>query len=131
MNAAELANCDTWWRGPAFLLQSENTWPVNKAFEKPIGDDELKLSVGSQKEKARLQEPRMDNETYHTFVALEEGMPFPLDPSHYSSWLKVRRIQAWVNRFIENCQRKNVDRMSGELVVDELKKAEIQLIKQT
>ena len=25
--------------------QSEDTWPINKTFEKPIGDNELKRSV--------------------------------------------------------------------------------------
>ena len=56
---------------------------------------------------------------------------FPLDPSRYSSWLKLKRIQAWVTRFIENCQKPKTARTSGQLVADELKRAEVQLIKQT
>ena len=128
MHSNELVKCDSRWRGPAFLQESEDTWPLNETFDRPIGDDEIKRSV-SQRTTSSLQKPRGDQESYHTFLASAEGVAFPLDPTYYSSWLKLRRIQAWVNRFIENCRRKTADRMSGELMVDELKKAEIQLIK--
>ena len=30
MKATELVDCCTWWRGPQFLTQSEETWPVNR-----------------------------------------------------------------------------------------------------
>ena len=104
MHANELAKCDSWWRGPAFLQESEDTWPLNKTFAKPIGNDEIKRSV-SQRTTSSLQEPRGDQESYHTFLALVEGVALPLDPTYYSSWLKLKRIQAWVNRFIINCRR--------------------------
>ena len=80
---------------------------------------------------SRPQEPREGGETCHTFVALAECVAFPLVPTNYSSWLKLRRIKAWINRFVENCQKKRLGRISGGLMVDELMKAEIQLIKQT
>ena len=54
-----------------------------------------------------------------------------MDPSRYSSWLKLRKIQAWVNRSIENLQKSKGERTSGELSADELNRAEIQLIKET
>ena len=41
MSATELVNCHTWWRGPEYLLQSEDLWPVSKNFDKPQGNDEL------------------------------------------------------------------------------------------
>ena len=63
-------------------------------------------------------------------VAAHESQ-FLVDPSRYSSWLKLRRIQAWVNRFIENSQKLKRDRTFGELSADELNRAEIQLIKET
>ena len=53
----------------------------------------------------------------------------PVDPRRYSTWLKLRRIQSWINRFIQNCKRQNADRTSGELLADELNKAEIQLVR--
>ena len=87
MHANELAKCDSWWRRPAFLQQPEDKWPLNKTFDKPIGDDEMKRSV-SQRTTSSLQEARGDQESYHTFLALAEGVAFPLDPTYYSSWLK-------------------------------------------
>ncbi|MCG8047835.1 MAG: hypothetical protein N0E48_19790, partial [Candidatus Thiodiazotropha endolucinida] len=48
-----------------------------------------------------------------------------LNPNNYSSWLKLRRIQSWINRFLGNCQKHKTERTSGELEADELKKAEI------
>ena len=60
-----------------------------------------------------------------SFVALTDGDCSPLDPTHYSSWLKLRRIQAWVNRFVQNCKKKPAARMIGELSADKVKSAEV------
>ena len=65
-----------------------------------------------------------------SFVALTDGDCGPLDPTHYSSWLKLRRIRARVNRFVQDCKKKPAARMIGELIAGELKRAEVQLIKQ-
>ena len=82
---------------------------------------------------SRTQEPKVGDKTYHvgTFVAVDEVVASLLAPHRYSSWLKLKRIQAWINRFFGNCQRKGTGRISRELTVDELQQAEIQLIKQT
>ena len=74
--------------------------------------------------------PEMDHSMRRTFVALTDRQDYPLDPTHYSSWLKLRRTVAWVNRFIENCKKNAAFRMTGELKADELKKSEIKLVKQ-
>ena len=68
--------------------------------------------------------PEMDHSMRRTCVALTDRQDYPLDPTHYSSWLKLRRTVAWVNRFIENCKNAAF-RMTGELKADELKKSEI------
>ena len=65
-----------------------------------------------------------------TFVALTDRQDCPLGPTHYSSWLKLQRILAWVNPFIENCMMDVAVRMTGELIADELKRSEIQLVRQ-
>ena len=51
------------------------TWPINKTFEKPIGDIELKRSVYAGND-SRSHEPREDDEACHTFVALAECEDF-------------------------------------------------------
>lgn len=107
MKATDLAKSNTWWRGPDFLRQSENTWPISKAFGKPTGDVEIKRSTAVRKEIPKNQNSGvLDNRSHDcassAYIAVDanEGT-FLLDPSHYSSWLKLRRIQAWVNRFIK------------------------------
>ena len=130
MHASDLAKCNSWWRGPEFLLQPEATWPLNKTFDKPIGDNEMKRS-SKQRPVSSIHEPLGDQENHHTFLASTECVAFTVEPTRYSSWLRLRRVQAWVSRFIENCRRKSANRTSGELMTDELKKAEIQLIKHT
>ena len=126
MCAIDLANCNTWRRGPSFLRQTEDTWPTNKTSDQPIGDDEMKRFL-TQKIIYSVPEPR----DHHTYLASAAGVTFTVDPRHYSSWLKLRRIQAWVNRFIENSRKRSTEKKPGELIADERKKAEIQLLKHT
>ena len=97
-----------------------------KKIENPIGDGEVK---GSSSSTHRKQEVGGSMRCFF-FVALTDGDCGPLDPTHYSSWLKLRRIRAWVNRFVQDCKKKPAARMIGELIADELKRAEVQLIKQ-
>ena len=105
-------------------------WPRNKIFEQLVGNNEIRRS---SRVEPRTQEPKVGDKTYHvgTFVAVDEGVASLLAPHKYSSWLKLKRIQAWINRFVGNCQRKGTGRISRELMVDELQQAEIQHIKQT
>ena len=105
-------------------------WPRNKIFEQPVGNNEIRRS---SRVESRTQEPKVGYKTYHvgTFVAVDEGVASLLAPHKYSSWLKLKRIQAWINRFVGNCQRKGTGRISRELTVDEPQQAEIQLLKQT
>ena len=119
MPANDLAKCNSWWRGPAFLSQTEDMWPRNKIFDQAVGNNEIRRS---SRVESRTQEPKVGDKTYHvgTFVAVDEGVESPLAPHKYSSWLKLKRIQAWINRFVGNCQRKGTGRISRESTVDEL-----------
>ena len=126
MSAIDLANCNTWWRGPSFLRQTEDTWPTNKISDQPIGDDKMKRIL-TQKIIYSVSEPR----DHHTYLASAADVTFPVDPRHYSSWLKLKIIQAWVNRFTEYSRKRSAEKKPGELIADELKKAEIQLLKHT
>ena len=42
MKAEELKVFNKWWKGPEFLLQSEEAWPLNKVIDKPCENAELK-----------------------------------------------------------------------------------------
>ena len=129
MHAGELAECDSWWRGPVFLRELEDVWPKNKVFEVPTGDVEIKHSA-PRRMKLIHQESEVDCNIPCTFVALAAAENYIIDPTKYFSWLKLRRIVAWVNWFIENCKRDVAIRMTGELIADELKRSEIQLVRQ-
>ena len=58
-------------------------------------------------------------------------MEFPINPCNYSSLLRLKRVLAWVNRFVVNCKKQTEYRSSGELLRDELKRAEFQIIHYT
>ena len=128
LKAIELIDCYSWWRGPEFLRQSEDTWPVNKSLGKPSGDNEIKRLSKTNRIVGQFQESETTDVVYG-FVAITQDTENPVDPKRYSSWLKLRRIQAWINRFIQNCQIPKSDRTTGELLAVELKKAKIQLIR--
>ena len=59
MHATALANCDSWWRGPLFLQDSEDAWPNNKVFDTPLGDPEVKHSA-PRGMKSNRREPEVD-----------------------------------------------------------------------
>ena len=136
LKTTDLVKSKTWWEGPEFLIHTVDTWPINRNFTTPTGDVVLKGATASWVEAPSSQTHgykvnRSQDPISSVFMTLDANEDtFPLDPSRYSSWLK-KRIQAWVTRFIENCQKPKTARTSGQLVADELKRAEVQLIKQT
>ena len=68
--------------------------------------------------------------TLNTYVtAVELSGQFTVDPQRYSNWSRLKRVTAWINRFTNNWQKQKGDRKSGELLTDETKIAEVQLIK--
>ena len=109
MKASDLVYCSTWWRGPEFLRLSDEMWHVNKSFEKPRDDNEMKRLSKLNRAAGSYHESKSAN----GFVIIADDTVFPVDPRHYSSWLKIRRIQSWSNRFIQNCQRKKTNRIYG------------------
>ena len=135
MRAADLKTCDKWWKGPEFLLQPVETCSLNKLINRPTENAELK-STTKLVDTREIQmagtnhDSQSDEEIRRVFMTtVEMDTPFTIDLHLYSSWLKLRRITAWVNRFITNCQKQK-ERTSGELQTDELKVAEVQLIKE-
>lgn len=56
---------------------------------------------------------------------------FLLKPRNYSSLLRLKRVLAWINRFVDNSRKQKENRTSGELLSDEMKRAEVQHIHYT
>ena len=87
MSAANLAKSDAWWRRPDFLRQGEEKWPASKSFEKPTGDVELKRCATTT---LNMQASPFMDRAYLTVTLGAGNLNFPLDPSHFSSWLRLR-----------------------------------------
>ena len=131
MKATELIENSKWWSGPDFLGDSEKNWPTNKEFEQPVWGAELKRSTGTPRNYNLEVENNSFRDSVFMSATATEGSQASIDPSRYSSWLKLKRIRAWIDRFIENCQKPKSDRITGGLSAEELYQAEIKLIKET
>ena len=57
------------------------------------------------------------------------GTTWRLDPTRFSSWLRLKRIRSWVNRFIHNYKQQKDKRTKEELTSEEIGDSEIQLIR--
>ena len=53
-----------------------------------------------------------------------------LQPTLFSSWKRLTRVRAWVNRFIRNCKATPYSRIVGELSPEEIRDAENEIIMQ-
>ena len=76
-----------------------------------------------------MQASTFRDRTYLTVTLGADNLNFPLDPSHFSNWLRLRKVLSLVNRFINNFQKFRTDREYGEFLSSELKNAELQLIR--
>ena len=106
-----------WWHGPPFLLSSRgDEWAV---------PEELHLDPQSP-------EVRVSENERGVFASnvREAAEPCIVDSRRYSSWLRYKRVIAWVLRFACNARRNHgLDRTVGPLSVEELTAAEICAIK--
>ena len=126
MTAADLENCERWWKGPEFLRKPEEAWPTKVIKDNHTGYDEMKRS-GRPTIFTRTEN---SSESVYMVVTGNEDN-FPLEPRNYSSLLHLKRVLAWINRFVDNSRKQKENRTSGELLSDELKRAEVQIIHHT
>ena len=110
MNPEEL-NSSNWFTGPDFLLADEDSWP-NSAVQE-LGADDIEIRSRS------------------VLVALGMAVEVErIDMSRFRSWLRLKRVVAWMVRFLTNCRRAdNEDREAKVLSVDEINDAEHIIVK--
>ena len=116
-SASQLKEPALCWNGPAFLRQDQNSWPC---MEVPG----LSPDVPEMK--------RTAEKTVVGFVSdaaePEPLQPLHVDPARFSSWIKCKRVVAWVLRFVGNT--KGREKEQGHLTVEELHRAEQLIIRQ-
>ena len=116
---SQLQNDSVWWSGPLFLSLDETHWPKQQ-FLKQSTDEERKKSY------------KEINDCSHSFFVKtieNDDVECCVNPENCSRWMRLVRVQAWVNRFIQNCRLQTSDRLVGELKTDELEEAETQIIR--
>ena len=115
LSVSALTEAETWWKGPVFLVQEETEWPEKK----------LKFRVEPDIEVRKQYQGESEQVTTFLSTSKEDR----LDPTRYSSWTRLTRLFATVNRFIENCRLPLTLRKKGTLRPDEIVTSEMQLIR--
>ncbi|GFW19476.1 transposable element Tcb2 transposase [Trichonephila clavipes] len=107
-----LTKDDLWWYGPKWLRENKLKW---SKLNDIVIDDKLKNFEPRSRE---ILQNLYTSEFKETIVKLE----------NFDSLLKVKRIIAWVKRFIFNCR--NFSKFEGPLSADELSKVEEHLVRE-
>jgi hypothetical protein len=119
--ALDLVNNSMWWTGPEFLSTAEDNWPVQP----------VKTATSVSQERQEVNRNRIEAVTTtmltrnYTVIKLCDR----LAPVRYSNFRRLSRTQAWVLRFINNCQSLKQNRIQGELHREEIQESEILLLK--
>ena len=104
LRPAQLNTNHRYYRGPEFLYMPVDVWPESK-IEVP------KKKVEESERKARWVEVLHESEVL-------------LGWKRYSSLAKMRRVVAYVKRFLKNTRTKKEERLTGPLTVPELRSAQ-------
>jgi len=87
-SAEQLTDDPTWWTGPAFLAEPQDTWPDRRIVPPAELPGQLKREVTM------------------VAVAPQSSPQHRLHPDNFSSWNHLVRITAWCRRFINNVRRR-------------------------
>ena len=100
---AELAQQHIWWNGPGWLRGPQSEWPRSPELGRQLSPTEgYEIPV-------------------ETSLVVSEELPLL---EKISSYTRLRRITAWIFRFINNCRRKGNHKNLDALSTAELKQAE-------
>eukprot|EP00795_Rhopilema_esculentum_P006549 gene6549-12041_t len=88
LSVTALVQNESWWNGPSFLYNPEESWPDNQ-FQ--VTDEAI----------SEMKKTAVDT----TALFVTEKSDEILDPKRYSKWNRLIKVNAWVNRFLNNCRR--------------------------
>eukprot|EP00794_Sanderia_malayensis_P010469 gene10469-11564_t len=138
MTVSALAGSDQWWKGPVFLRVTEEQWPVNQ-FEMSLEAEneqkkscqlKLKSAIEMHEKKQSLFAATDSTKRSTTRKSMEKEEYWALEPSRFSSWLRLTRIVAWVYGFLSNCRTTQNRIIQHELTDKEIKDAEVCVIRE-
>jgi hypothetical protein len=109
LNPSQLQKSELWLNGPQFLQTSEQYWPTSLTTMNDQNVPEQKSTTIS------LAIQTIDNEFNLIFK--------------FSTYNKLKRVTAYLRRFINNCKSKKDQRIIGPLVPAELANSETTIIK--
>ena len=130
LKSQELNDKHMWWKGPDFLYSPETEWPGQITSDDSTHEEVLRETV---KKEPAITHALVANEISS---AQNKGMHQIIDIARYSSWSKLLRVTAYVNRFIKNLRAtvtggepRDLTTKNDELTAAELKPAETSWIK--
>ena len=121
-----LTNSDIWWYAPKFLEQSESDWPEN-CIDTP---DTAKEEVKKAKKAIENEVANAKSRQVTLSSVKKEVTEKVVDPRNYSDLNKLKRVRAWIYRFINNSQIPSHKRLFGELTSTEIEDSEIEIIRE-
>lgn len=103
---AELLQHKLWWEGPPWLLKEPAEWPCSPdpVSDSPVAASELCLA------------------------SIVEPTPLVIAADKFSSFTKLKRVVAWIKRFISRCKKTPSSPPSTVLSVPELNDAEVYIL---
>ena len=100
----ELLNHKLWWKGPKWLTMSQSQWPTPVPLPaNETCDEEREVYIAT------------------TYTSTCQVLPY----DRYSTFSKLKRVTAWIFRFLNNCcPQRNSPMLQPYLSIDELSQAE-------
>ena len=114
---------DEWFHGPKWLLGEESTWPVRKAEELVMTEQQKSLVDKEEKKK----EAKVKEKVVLLSKAEEVDLDEIIDPTRYSTLTKLLRITALCLKFIDRLKKKMVEL---DISAEDIEKAKDMWIRQ-
>eukprot|EP00794_Sanderia_malayensis_P002102 gene2102-2387_t len=139
MTVSALAGSDQWWKGPVFLRVTEEQCESVNQFEMSLEAEKeqkkscqlkLKSAIEMHEKKQSLFAVTDNTKGSTTRKSMEKEEYWVLEPSRFSSGLRLTKIVAWVYRFLNNCRTTQKRIIEDELTDEEIKDAEVSVIRE-
>ena len=114
LSVSTLIDEESWWKGPAFLMQEKTGWPEKK--------------IGIKKE-ANIEVRKQYQERSQERSFLSTMTEDCLDTTRYSSWTRLTRVSTTVNRFLENFRLPSTLRKKAALGPEDFFTSEMRFIR--